>query len=155
MGIHSVQLSLSEHKFKPVQGFESRIPECVCLLKRQTINTNRAVCVVQLSEIPKDMGSYINSLRTRAAFKLGFFPLLWGLGLQVVIFCPNITDVNLNPRDYVNKVDNQWAIVQSVYFVDPQKRNFIEGRTWGQFITGKFQDSISKELQVSYSKIST
>lgn len=150
-----MKLSLSEHKFKAVQGYESKIPECVCLLKRQTLNTNRAVCVVRLSELPVDMGSYITSLRTRVAFKVGFFPLLWGLGLQVVIFCPNITDVNLIPKDYVNKVDNQWAIVQSVFFVDPQKRIFTEGRTWGQFITGKFQDSISKELQVNYTKINT
>lgn len=148
-------LSLSEHKFKTVQGYESRIPECVCLLKKQTLNINRAVCVVQLSEVPKDMGAYLKNLRTRVAFKVGFLPLLWGLGLQVVIFCPNITDVKLSPQDYVDKIDNQWAIVQSIFFVDSQKRKFTEGRTWGQFITGKFQDSISKELQASYAKIST
>ena len=81
--------------------------------------------------------------------------MLWGLGLQVVILCPNITNVKLSPKDYVAKIDNQWAIVQSVFFVDPEKGEFIEGRTWGQYITGKFQDSISKELQVNYANAST
>ena len=74
-----MQLSLSEHDFKAVQGYKDKIPECICLLKRQTINTNRAVCVVQLPEIPSDINSYISSLRTRVAFKVGFFPLLWDL----------------------------------------------------------------------------
>lgn len=150
-----MQLSLNEHEFKSVQGYKDKIPECICLLKRQTLNTNRAVCVVQLPEIPSDINSYISSLRTRIAFKVGFFPLLWGLGVQVVILCPGITKENLSPKDYVAKVDNQWAIVQSVFFVDPQKGEFIEGRTWGQFLTGKFQDSISKELQANYTNVST
>lgn len=150
-----MQLSLSEHEFKAVDGYENNIPECICLLKRQTLNTNRAVCVVQLSSIPNDINYYISNLRTRVAFKVGFFPLLWGLGLQVVILCPNITNVKLSPKDYVAKIDNQWAIVQSVFFVDPEKGEFIEGRTWGQYITGKFQDSISKELQVNYANAST
>ena len=153
--IEQVQLSLAEHGFKAVHGYEEKIPECVCLLKRQTLSTNRAVCIVQLSEIPNDIKSYISSLRTRVAFKVGFFPLFWGLGLQVVILCPNITNGSFSPRDYVAKIDNQWAIVQSIFFVDPKKCEFVEGRTWGQFLTGKFQDTISKELQTSYAKVST
>ena len=128
-----MQLSLSEHKFKAVQGYESKFPECICFLKRQTLNTNRAICAVQLSEMPEDISSYISSLRTRVAFKVGFFPLLWGLGLQVVIICPGVADLNLHPEDYVAKVDNQWAIVQSVFFVDPQNGVFTEGRTGGRY----------------------
>ena len=150
-----MQLSLSEHNFKNVYGYKNKIPECVCLLKRQTLNTNRAICVVQLSETPEDLGSYIDDLKTRVAFKVGFIPLLWGLGLQVVIICPNITAENFHPENYVARVDNQWAIVQSVFFVDPDTRSFKEGRTWGQVVTGKFQDSISNELKESYEQIST
>ncbi|MFT7387853.1 MAG: hypothetical protein ACI8VC_001096 [Candidatus Endobugula sp.] len=150
-----MQLSLSEYGFKSVQGYEDKIPECICLLKRQNINTNRAICVVQLSEKPKDIGAYIINLRNRVAFKVGFFPLLWGLGLQVIILCPSTTNGSLLPKDYVATVDNQWAIVQSVFFVDAKKNEFIEGRTWGQLITGKFQDAISKELQANYENVST
>ena len=76
-----MQLSLSEFDFEIVQGYERKIPEGICLLKRQTWNTNRAICVVQLSETPSNINSYIKNLRTRVAFKVGFFPLLWGLGL--------------------------------------------------------------------------
>jgi hypothetical protein len=150
-----LKLSLDEFGFKPVQGYEKKIPECTSLLKRQTLNTNRAICVVKLSEIPDDIDSYIKGLRTKVAFKIGFFPLLWGLGLQVVILCPGIINGSFSPNDYVAKIDNQWAIVQSVFFVDPQKNEFIEGRTWGQVVTGKFQDAIARELQVSYANVST
>lgn len=150
-----MKLSLNEHGFKAVQGYEKKIPECICLLKRQTFNTNRAICVVKLSEVPDDFDLYINSLRTRVALHVGFFPLLWGLGLQVIILSPNITSGHLSPKDYVAKIDNQWAIVQSVFFVDPNKNEFVGGRTWGQVLTGKFQDAISKELQASYTNVST
>lgn len=148
-------LSLSEHGFKPVQGYKEKILECICLLKRQTFNTNRAVCVVQLSQAPDDINFYISNLRNRVAFKVGFIPLLWSLGLQIVIICPEITSSNLMPIDYVAKVSNQWAIVQSAFFVDPKTNEFMEGRTWGQIVTGKFQDAISKELQDNYTNIST
>jgi hypothetical protein len=150
-----VQLSLREHGFKEVSGYDLKIPECVCLLKKQTLNINRAVCVVELSELPDELGVYIKNLRNKVAFTVGFVPLLWGLGLQVVIICPNINKVRRLPGDFVAKVDNQWAIVQSAFFVDPVSQTFTDGRTWGQFITGKYQESISKQLQASYEKVET
>lgn len=147
--------SLSEHGFKSVSGYGKRIPECVSLLKKQTWNTNRAICVVELNVLPKDMRTYLKGLRTRVAFRVGFFPLFWGLGLQVVVVCPGIKSLEQDPVDFVAKVDNQWAIIQSVFLVDPGDRSFREGRTWGQFLTGKYQDAISNELRVSYGKAGT
>lgn len=148
-----MKLDLQEHNFKTVEGIEHSIPECICLLKRQTLNTNRAICVVQLDELPKELDSYIASIRKRVAFKIGFFPLFWALGLQVVIICPKI--MNFKPAAYVARANNFWAIVQSVYFVDPIKMKFIEGRTWGQYVTGKYQDAISTQLRSKYRKLST
>lgn len=148
-----MKLDLEEFGFKTVRGIDNSIPGCLCLLKRQTLNTNRAICVVQLDKTPKDLNSYINSVRTKVAFKIGFFPLLWVLGLQIVIICPKI--MNFKPADYVAPVNNLWAIVQSAFFVDPVKMKFIEGRTWGQYVTGKYQDAISSQLKLTYRKLGT
>ena len=95
------------------------------------------------------------TVRTKVAFKVGFFPLFWGLGLQVILICPGISSINEPISSFAAKVDNQWAIIQSVFFVDPEEGNFIAGRTWGQFLTGKYQDEIFRQLQNNYHNVST
>ena len=47
---------------------------------------------------------------------------------------------------YVASIDNQWAIVQSVFFADPEARSYVGARTWGQVVTGPFQDAIAAAL---------
>lgn len=148
----SMALTLKAQGFKPVQECEAKIPGCVALLKRQTWASNRAVAMVYLAELPSDMDTYISQLRNRVAFKVGFLPLVWGLYLQVIIFCPKISEEALSPADYVAKLDNQWAIVQSVFLVDTVNKVFKEGRTWGQFLSSSYQDAISSELQAFYTK---
>jgi len=147
-------LKLEEYGFKSVQGIEASIPECCYLSKRQTFNTNRAVCVLKLSEMPENLHEYLHSIRKRIAFKIGFFPVFWGLGLQVVILCPKATSVCTPPVEYVAKSDNQWAIVQSIFLIDPEKLQFIEARSWGQLVTGRFQDAISQQLRTLYEDVS-
>ncbi|PST65007.1 hypothetical protein [Shewanella algae] len=68
------------------------------------------------------------------------------------IFCPKISEEALSPADYVAKLDNQWAIVQSVFLVDTVNKVFKEGRAWGQFLSSSYQDAISSELQAFYTK---
>lgn len=43
-------------------------------------------------------------------------------------------------------IDNQWAIVQSIFLVDLTRNEYYTARTWGQLITGKFQDAINGVL---------
>jgi hypothetical protein len=74
------------------------------------------------------------------------------VGIQVVLICPGILPMVSNPESYVAKVDNQWAIIQSVYFVDPSIKEFVSGRTWGQYITGKFQNSIMEAIASVYNR---
>jgi hypothetical protein len=73
----------------------------------------------------------------------------------VVLICPGITSIDEPLSNFVAKVDNQWAIIQSVFFVDPDRSEFIEQRTWGQFLTGKYQDEISSQLQYRYRSVGT
>lgn len=85
-----MQLSLEEFGFKSLEYIGAKIPECTCLLKRQTLATNRAICVVNLEEPPSDIGMYVTNLRRRVAFRVGFVPIFWGLGLQIIIVCPRL-----------------------------------------------------------------
>lgn len=151
----TIKLDLADLGFRPVEDPGSLISGCVYLSKRQTLNTNRAICVIELKELPDDMESYLKSIRNKVAMKVGFFPLLWGLGLQVVLVSPNSTELKAQISKFVAKVDNQWAIIQSIFFADPIKAEFISARTWGQVVTGKFQDEISSQLSQCYRNVGT
>jgi hypothetical protein len=92
-------------------------------------------------------------MRKLAAFKVKFFPFIYGIGIQMILICPGIVESIDDPKDYVSMVDNQWAIVQSLYLIDDETRTFKEGRTWGQFVTGKFQDIISETIAGFYERV--
>lgn len=147
-----MKLNLEKYGFKSIDVPSGLGTDCILLLKRQTLNMNRAICVIRLDELPKNVDAYLKHVRTKVAFKVGFFPLLWSLGLQVVLICPGATCMKARISDFVAKVDNQWAIIQSIYFVDPVKCELIEARTWGQYVTGKFQDEISRQLVLKLSQ---
>jgi hypothetical protein len=136
---------LAEHGFAvvPSRAQDSRADT---LLKRQTWNTNRAVVVHYIPTMPDDIRRYLRVLRRQVAFRCGFVPFLWGIGIQVVLVVPESVESDVNPAALVAQIDNQWAIIQSVFIVDPGARTFAEGRTWGQFVTGKFQDAIAAVL---------
>lgn len=133
--------TMAEHGFRQVTDIE-QIPDTTLLLKRQTWNTNRAIVVVSLAQIPADFGDYLRQLRRRVAFRCGFFPFFWGIGVQVVVVASGLSRSGIDPTQHVARVDNQWAIVQSVFLADPTAHTYQTGRTWGQFVTGTFQDAI-------------
>src|SRR5437016_3805000 len=101
--LSELRSALSTHEFRSVEP--SNIPGVVLLLKRQTFNTNRAVVVVNALSIPEDFSTYVRNLRRRVAFRVGFFPLLWGLGMQIVVVMPGVIQNGIKPRDYVAKLD--------------------------------------------------
>jgi hypothetical protein len=132
--------------FRAVAGASNAIPDVELLLKRQTWNTNRAIVVVALPEVPSDFASYLRQLRRRVAFKCGFFPFFWGIGIQVILVAPGFAQSRLDLNKHVARLDNQWAIIQSVFLVDPSAHVYRSARTWGQLVTGKFQDAIANVL---------
>ena len=47
--------------------------------------------------------------------------------------------------------DNQFVVLQSIFLVDTEEKVYCSARTWGQFITGKFQNAIASGIeQLSY-----
>ena len=111
-----MQLNLENESFKSIANPGAFISGCVYLLKRQTINSNRAICVIRSSSLPKNMDSYLRTVRANAAFKIGFFPFFWGLGLQIVLVCPGAPSLEENGSRFVAKVDNQWAITNRLSY---------------------------------------
>ena len=52
-----------------------------------------------------------------------------------------------NLRDYVDKVDNQRVVLQSIHVIDSYNKENKSVRTWGQWLTGKYQDLIEKTIE--------
>jgi hypothetical protein len=143
--IQDLMQTMAECGFRPVADTRN-IPDAALLLKRQTWNTNRAVVVVSSDQPPADTAEYLRQLRRHVAFRCGFFPFFWGIGIQVVLVAPGLSQSGIEPSEHVARADNQWAIIQSLFLVDPASQSYRSGRTWGQFVTGKFQDAISTAL---------
>ena len=97
-----MDIDLRKEGFKPIDNPGKFIPDCIYLSKRQTVNSNRAICVMRLQTLPEDMGKFLKSIRTKVAFKVGFFPLFWGLGLQVVLICPGATSLKESVSGFVD-----------------------------------------------------
>ncbi len=143
--------TMGAHGFREVADAAKAIPDADLVLKRQTWNTNRAIVVVSLPEVPADFASYIRRLRKPVAFRCGFFPIFWGIGIQIVTVAPGLAQSDIDPSQHVALVDNQWAIVQSLFLVDPAAQTYQTARTWGQLVTGTYQDAIAGVLARHYS----
>lgn len=136
--------TMAGHGFRPVRA--GGIADATLLLKRQTWNSNRAIVVAAPAEPPADMRAYLRKLRRRVALRCGFVPLFWGIGIQVVLTAPGILQGGMDPARHVARVDNQWAIIQSVFLVDPVLRSWRGAQAWGQLLTGKFQSAMAQVL---------
>lgn len=142
-------LSLKEHGFRRVLDIE-RVIDATLVLKRQTWNTNRALVVVRPQSIPEDFPAYMRQMRKQVAWRCGFFPGLWGIGIQVVVIADGLSVSSIDPSLHVARVDNQWAIVQSLFLADPATQICRVARSPGQFITGKFQLCIARILSLYF-----
>ena len=138
--------TMAPHGFRPVPEPASTIEGAAALLKRQTWNTNRAIVVVSLPAVPQAFDAYLRRLRKQVAYRCKFLPILYGIGIQAVIAAPGLASSGIDPAAHVAKIDNQWAIVQSVFLIDPEAQWFEAGKIWGQLVTGKFQNAILETL---------
>lgn len=126
----------------PVEGPGTQI---LAVWRRRTWNTNRAVAVLTVPS-GRHPGTFIKDGRLRLGKQIGYLTFLYGLGLQAVLLDSDLdTDVDDLDR-YVDKVDNQQCIVQSIHLVDEARGRRQSVRTWGQVITGKFIDAIEAAL---------
>jgi hypothetical protein len=119
---------------------------CSTIWKRQTLNMNRAVAVVHLDALPDDLAPSLKKVKKEAAFRCGFFPFFYGIGTQLVLIIDGAISQKLDVLRCVDKFDNQWSIIQSIFVVQSGTGLIESGKTWGQVFTGKFQDAILAAL---------
>ena len=95
----------------------------------------------------RPVGQVAKGVRSALAKPLGYRFILYGLGLQVVVVGPNVSARAEELDAYVDRIDNKWAIVQFIAAVDEETRAVHEARTWGQVLTGPYQDAIMAALR--------
>lgn len=144
-----IERALAPHGFRRIREGG---PRCVCraILKRQTLNMNRAVAVVGLDELPGDPAALLKKVKREVAFRCGFLPFIYGIGTQLVVVVNRPLSGAIDPFSYVDKVDNQWSIIQSVYVVNSESGLVASGRTWGQTLSGKFQNAIEAAIRRTF-----
>lgn len=135
----AVQELLGPHGFLPVPCAH---PDVVHAWTRKTWNTNRGVVLIH--ERTPEVWAPQNKIAVGRA--LGYFPFFYGLGLQVISVAPGVTLDDDVLKGAVDRIDNQRCIVQSLFTLDPSTLELGEARTWGQVVTGRFQDAVAAAL---------
>src|SRR5262249_54865202 len=90
----------------------------VAFWKRKTFGTNRGIVLVVLDDTNTDPGQFARDNRRRLGKVLGYFPLFYELGLQIVVGGRDILQHSVRLNDYVDQVNTQWVVLQSIHVVD-------------------------------------
>jgi hypothetical protein len=113
---------------------------------RKTWNTNRGVVLLRLPR-GAHPGRLSQQLKIRLGKAIGYFPFFYGLGLQLVWAGTGIATIDPDLSRFVDRFDNQRAIVQSLFVIDLDRHTVQRARTWVQVVTGKFQDATERGIR--------
>jgi hypothetical protein len=78
--------------------------------------------------------------------------MLYEVGLQVIIVGDGLEqtlDLPDSLRGVVDLLSNQFVVLQSVFVVDTSTNRYAAARTWGQVITGEYQDAIAEGIEAA------
>lgn len=143
----SIEDELSPHGFAPravgpsVEGIE-----IAAAWARKTFNTNRGAVALRLP-VGEHPGPLSQRIKIPLGKAMGYFPFFYGIGLQLVWVGTGVTPLSPSLEGFVDSIDNQRSIVQSLFVVDLAQGTVETARTWGQVVTGKFQDAIDRGLR--------
>lgn len=121
--------------------------------KRKTWNTNIAIALISFPKSDKNTGEYAKKIKSELGKEIGYKVFLYPLGLQIVFFGNDILKFTKNLDKYVDKIDTQTVVLQSIFVVDISSRTYRSTRTWGQVFTGKFQDAIEESIKIYLNKV--
>lgn len=126
-------------------GIETR-----ALWKRKTFNTNRGVALLEYHESVPEFLGIVRDIVKPLGKTIGYIPFLYPLGLQVIAVGKGMGTVGTvraeEVKKVLSKIDNQRVLLQSIHLVDLETMSSASARTWGQAITGKFQDAIEQGI---------
>jgi hypothetical protein len=164
--LESVDTELCPHGFR--RHFRDKMTElgCVAFWRRLTWNSNRAVAVLTLQDANTEIGPFCQQMKWKLLWQTFSIPAIYNLGLQIIVCRDHANPPNTKYRikGYVDKFDNQFVVLQSIFVVEfgdsdlltavattpgvnvPMKNRYAATTTWGQWLTGRFQDSIAKAI---------
>jgi len=121
--------------------------EGATLFVKKSFNVNRAVAVLSLppGQAP---GPFAQAHKYTLGRAVGYLPLFYALGLQVVLLTSDPHALSADLRGSVDKFDNQRCVLQSLFVYDPASGRGVGTRTWGQVFTGRVQETIAAALGV-------
>ncbi|MBX2799999.1 MAG: hypothetical protein KTR31_20125 [Myxococcales bacterium] len=134
-----LERALTERKFhrRPADG------PAGCWVRR-TAMTNRALIALDVPDDVDDPAPWVRTQRRLCARSVGFkIPFLYHPGIQVVTLGPA---AKTHPVDAVDRIDNQWCVIQAIHVVDLQSGRFVSASTWGQVISGPDQQAVARAL---------
>lgn len=144
---NALDLRLSPHGFAIVVPDEaSRALGVVRGYHRKTWNTNRAVFLASLESVDEPaLRAHLQALQRESGRVFG--SSWWSqLGLQIVFEVEGATPPQALLEDLVATFNTQGILVQSLFAIQSGAPTWTSARTWGQMITGKFQDAIAAAL---------
>lgn len=136
LGVHGFR-----HQLKPRLA-ESGV---VSNWQLRTWNINRVVVLVDPVSPVNDLARFCQQLKWTVVRHTFFIPAFYEVGLQIVIAADGLKYVWERPsstKGLVDRVSNQIVVLQSVFAVDTAHQKYRAIRTWGQVVTGRFQDAI-------------
>ncbi|AMV38333.1 hypothetical protein [Planctomyces sp. SH-PL62] len=120
--------------------------------RRCTWNSNRAVAVLRRPPGDVAIGPYCQQAKWKLLRCTRFIPFLYEVGLQIVVvgeWPEHAPDDGRTLQQSVDKVSNQFIVLQSLFSVDESSNRYACARTWGQLVTGRFQDAIADSLEAA------
>lgn len=146
--IECVEGELNRHSFQRMTETPN-LPgvEIAAVWKRRNINMNRAVALLPFSDVGQSPGQFAQLIKVPLGKAIGYIPVLNELGLQMIIAGPELLAWSANLDSFLDKINNQRVILQSLHIVDLTARDSASARTWGQAITGRYQDAIEKGIK--------
>jgi len=124
----------------------------VAFWRRCTWNTNRAVVILRRPPGDFALREFCQRIKWKLLWQTRFIPFLYEVGLQVVIVGdgPDGSSEDAGRlQNVVDRVSNQFVVLQSVFVVEEAQKRYAFARTWGQFVTGKFQDAICSGIETA------
>ncbi|MCC7385397.1 MAG: hypothetical protein IT384_26345 [Deltaproteobacteria bacterium] len=93
-----------------------------------------------------DPAKFAREKRWLYAKAAGFLiPLFYEVGVQVVVLTGGT--VKSNPQSAVDRLSNQWCMIQAIHVVELATGRLFSAATWGRSASALAQDAVSGALQ--------
>jgi hypothetical protein len=113
--------------------------------RRRTLNTNRGIALLSADGMEQEPGALAQGSKRSVGKALGYFPFFYELGPQTVLCGRGLTTSGLGR--WVDAYNNQRVVLQSLFLVDLSAWDWAQARTWGQVLSGTFQDAIQRGIE--------